>query len=372
MQLKICILGPNIQASEYVSRHNIFAPRAVEVDLANGLAKKGHDITLAIAPGIICNAKQQIEGEAELITGNLDSLKIHARGHVSFEAKLISDALNRNVYELDLIARTIDYCNQNSIDIIVADYPICHFFECFTKVPMVYLLHDPLPPEGTIEYWLYNNFLDHRYISISKSQQRSSLKLNFMGVAYHGIDIEMYSFNDDPQEDLLFMGRMVPEKGLDIAIKTAIELNRHLWIGANISQQTSDYYERVIKPMLSHKQISQPKLYRGEEKIEKYRQAKAFLFPISWEEPFGLVMVEAMACGTPVVAFDCGAVSEIVKDGVTGFVVKPGDVMGFIEAVHNIGKISRGTCRKYVQENFSIAKMVERHEAIYRKIIASS
>jgi glycosyltransferase involved in cell wall biosynthesis len=213
----------------------------------------------------------------------------------------------------------------------------------------------------------------------------------FAGVVPNGVDTHLFVPDGDlplSKRPLLMTGRIVPEKGFTEAISVARATHERLMIVGEEYQDkkaSREYFEKEIKPAIDGKTVLWESIVKQEHLVGHYQTAKALLFPIQWAEPFGLVMIEALACGTPVVAYDRGSVSEIIRDGVTGFIVEPaGDhtqssqnnraikktgLDGLVEAVQRIGEINRKTCRTYVEKNFSLAKMVEGYEEIYHKVI---
>ncbi|MBU4141544.1 glycosyltransferase, partial [Patescibacteria group bacterium] len=166
--------------------------------------------------------------------------------------------------------------------------------------------------------------------------------------------------------------RVVPLKGFDLAVKVAQKSGLPLKIAGEILD--ARYWEEKLMPFIGGK-ISYEGMVSPFKLPLLYQKAKAFIFPLQWEEPFGLVMIEAMACGAPVVAFDRGSVREVIKDGVTGFIVPPlnkkgeSNIEGMAEAVKKIDKIDRAACRKHVKDNFTLEKMVEKYEKVYEKIV---
>jgi glycosyltransferase involved in cell wall biosynthesis len=234
--------------------------------------------------------------------------------------------------------------------------------------------------------------------AISEYQKRQYSDLvNAEDVVYHGIDIEEYPVKEEPDKGsyLFTIGRVTRDKGQDRAIEIAKKTGSKLIIAGNVQNKPADreffaglknsidlsvevgkdpvgndYYDRVIKPLLDcDKQIIYIGEISSEHKKQWYRHARATLFPIQWGEPFGLVLVESMACGTPVIAFNKGSVPEIVVDGKTGFVVDSMDAM--IEAVNRIDSINPRECREHVQNHFSITSMAGNYSELYRKIIGS-
>jgi glycosyltransferase involved in cell wall biosynthesis len=285
-------------------------------------------------------------------------------------------------------------------EIIHTDYPLVHFFEEFSKVPIVYTLHDRLPHENTLDYWILSKFRQHKFIAISQSQKKGLLPLNFVGTVFHGINLEDYPFSLDSSGNYMaFIGRLIRDKGAHNAVKVADELKFDLHIATEPVYKKNIYFKKEIEPYVDGERVNVLGYITGREKMEFYQNARLLLFPIEWEEPFGLVMIEAMACGTPVVAFARGSVQEVIKDGVTGFVIeaengkngkgrtlkgsvpktqiKKRGVEGLIEAVEKIYsmpedeyKKMRLACRKHVEENFTTEKMAEGYETIYRKVLS--
>jgi glycosyltransferase involved in cell wall biosynthesis len=173
-----------------------------------------------------------------------------------------------------------------------------------------------------------------------------------------------FSATDDGY--LLFVGRISPEKGVHLAVEAAQQLNMPLIIAAKLEQTDRAYFQQYVEPHLTEdiKWIGEVDEQKRNELMSK---AKCFLHPVTWREPFGLTLIEAMACGCPVVAFDKGSIPEVIESGKTGFVVQ--DLDSMLDAVKNIDTIDREYCRQYALENFSAEKMTDGYEEIYKKII---
>jgi glycosyltransferase involved in cell wall biosynthesis len=204
-------------------------------------------------------------------------------------------------------------------------------------------------------------------ISISESQREPLSWLNWQGTVYHGLPEELYDFHEEPGTYLAFLGRIAPEKRVDRAIRIAIQVNMPLKIAAKIDQVDHAYFETVIKPLLDHPLVD----YIGEigdnEKNDFLGQAYALLFPIDWPEPFGLVMIEALACGTPVIAYHRGSVPEIIENGVTGWIVKSLD--DALAAVQQVSTLSRRYCRQVFEERFLVSRMAKDYVDLYQTLL---
>jgi len=201
-------------------------------------------------------------------------------------------------------------------------------------------------------------------VSVSKNSQRIKPQFNYIDTVYNGIKIEEYDFNDTPDSYLLWMGRMVPEKGALEAILVAKQAGQKL-ILATLSNDMEPTYWKKVKSKLS-KNITILVDRTGKSKIKLLKNAKALLNPISWEEPFGLIPIEAQACGTPVISFNRGALSETVLNTQTGFLVSNTEQM--MKALDKIKTISRKACRSWVEKNFTVQIMTDNYERVYKQL----
>ena len=232
--------------------------------------------------------------------------------------------------------------------------------EKMLNIPAFHVLHLPFYKE-LAEVFKKSNA---RLITISNNQRGDFLNLNYRATIYNGIDLKKFPFSKKPKDYFIFSGKIIPTKNPLDAIKAAkIAQEKIIIIGKILNQ---DYFEKKIKPLLNKDVI-----YSGEvslsRAIEFYKNAKALLFPIRWEEPFGLVMIEAMSCGTPVIAYPNGAVPEVVRDKKTGFIVK--NVKEMTEAIKNIDKIDRKECKERIEKNFTAEKMVNEYEKLIKKLL---
>jgi len=239
----------------------------------------------------------------------------------------------------------------------------------FIKKPILITFHNTTHIQEHIDFYKeHKNLWQYDYVFISKNQKDPLKFFPNSTIIYNGIDIKKLPFKNEPGDYLLFLGRITDFKGILEAIQIANLVNIKLVIAAKVDPTDEDFYNQKVKPLIDGVKI----VYVGEvdfnQKIEYLKNALCLLFPIKWEEPFGLVLVEAMACGTPVVAFDRGSVSEIVEDGVTGFVVTNVDQAA--EAISKIGQIDRARCRERVEKHFSQETMLNAYEQLYKKLLA--
>jgi glycosyltransferase involved in cell wall biosynthesis len=214
---------------------------------------------------------------------------------------------------------------------------------------------------------LYREYCSMPLVSISNAQRRPLHWCNWVATVYHGLPIGTSRLSPEPGDYLAFLGRISPEKGCDRAIEIARRAGLPIKIAAKIDNADRTYYEQVIKRLFELPHVE----YVGEidesQKQSFLGNALATLFPIDWPEPFGLVMIESMSVGTPVVAFSCGSVPEIMLDGKTGYVVN--DIDEAVEAVARVQWIDRAECRAVFEERFSSRRMAQDYQKVYAQII---
>lgn len=248
------------------------------------------------------------------------------------------------------------------------------FFSHFSKTPLVSTFHhcdrnSKKFYKENEEYYKYTkpifDYLEQQNCIFVSNSQKKEFSYCFKNshVVLNGIPIQDFSFSNNPKDYFAYLGFLNYDKGADIAVRVAKKSGIKLTLAGN---STPDFLEKEIKPYLD-KKIKYVGPVSKEERNDFLKNAKALLVPIQWNEPFGLVMPEAMACGTPVIGFNKAAVPEIVKHGKTGFIVNNEEEM--IEAIGKIDTIDRRKCRKHVEENFTVEKMVDGYEKIYQEVI---
>ena len=238
-------------------------------------------------------------------------------------------------------------------------------FSKYAKPPVVTTLHNDFTSKnGTfVEY--YKDACTFMAVSQSQCKRMKGLKVD--GYVHNGIDVDHFQVGDNKKDYLLFIGNISKNKGADTAIKAAIRLRRKLFIVGKIDDAHKLFFEQEIKPFIDNKQIIYEPLADSSRKQSLYGDAACLLFPIDWEEPFGLVMLESLACGTPVVAFNRGSVPEIIVNGKNGFGVDSFEEL--LKAIEDVKNLDPRNCRKHVEDFFSVEKMTDQYEMLYKKLI---
>jgi glycosyltransferase involved in cell wall biosynthesis len=312
--------------------------------LTEELVRQGHEVTLFASGDSLTNARLVPVCPQAL---RLDHNSIDPLAHHIF---LIEQVLQQKD-EFDIIHFHIDYL---------------HF--CSSRreeLPQLTTLHGRLDIPDLVA--LYREFSEMPVVSISDAQRAPLPWINWQGTVQHGMPEDRFVPSFEPGKYLAVLGRISPEKGVDRAIEIALRAGIPLKIAAKVDKTDREYFEARIKPMLDHELID----FIGEisdlEKNEFLGNASALLFPINWSEPFGIVLIEAIACGLPVVAYPLGSVPEIIEDGVTGFLVK--NVDDAVESVKNLSQIDRRKCRKAFERRFSVRRMAHDYLTIYERIV---
>lgn len=215
---------------------------------------------------------------------------------------------------------------------------------------------------------LYRAFTDMPVISISNAQRRPLPMANWQRTVYHGLPEDLYAGREVPGDYLAFLGRISPEKRLDRAIEIARRAGLPLRIAAKIDRDDREYFELSIRPLLEIPGVEYIGEIKQADKETFLGGARALLFPIDWPEPFGLVTIEAFACGTPVIAYPYGAMPEVMKDGVSGRVVE--SIEEAVRAVAQVERIHRAGCRRYFEQRFTVSRMARDYLDAYRRLVS--
>jgi glycosyltransferase involved in cell wall biosynthesis len=306
--------------------------------------RQGHDVTLFASGDSVTSARlvAPCRDSLRLDTACIDQLAHHI---------LLLELVLKNIGHFDLIHWHIDYLH----------FPLSRR----QSTPHVTTLHGRLDIPDLVP--LYQEFTDVPVISISNAQRQPLPGLNWQGTVYHGLPEDLYTFRPEPGKYLAFLGRIAPEKRVDRSIAIARRLGMEIKIAAKVDPVDREYFEAVIAPLFHEPLVEYVGEIGEEEKNEFLGHAYSLLFPIDWPEPFGLVMTEAMACGTPVIAFRHGSVPEVVEEGVTGFIVD--DLEEAVRAAEQIPKLSRWHCRQRFEERFSASRMARDYVAIYQQLL---
>ena len=312
--------------------------------LTEELVRQGHDVALFASGDSVTQAK--------LVATTRRSLRLD---------KHCVDQLAPQMLMLERVVQSA-----SSFDVIHFHVDYLHFpYSRRHNTAHLTTLHGRLDLPELVP--LYREFHDMPVVSISSAQREPLPFANWLGTVHHGLPHDLYRFRAEAGEYLAFIGRVAPEKRVDRAIAIAKRDGLPLRNAAKVDAVDREYFESIVEPLLDDPLVE----YIGEigdgEKQEFLGNAKVLLFPIDWPEPFGLVMIEAMACGTPVIALRRGAVPEIVEHGRTGFVV--GDLDEAIVAAERIGKISRQRCRELFEERFTAARMASDYLALYESLL---
>ena len=264
------------------------------------------------------------------------------------------------------------------------------FFSDLVATPVVHTLHSTITQgDASFEkYAIYKSFPKQNYVSISNSQRKGIPELNYVGTVYNGIDLSEFIVGDGSGGYLAWFGRITPKKGVLEAIAVAKKLRIPLKISAYIDPVDRQFFDRDVKPELADPAIEFVGEMPRDRRSEFLGKAKVLLMPIKWHEPFGLVVVETMACGTPVIAFDRGSMQELINPGKNGFIVSPGSVLN-LTAVDTAGvdamatavttlmalpdeiyQTMRRNCRDHIESSFTVSRMVDGYEKVYNSLVA--
>jgi len=311
----------------------------VASNLTEGLINKGYDVTLFATKDSITKAN------------------LHAICPRGYEE---DKNINPDVWKLLHISEVFERANEYDLIHNHFDFPVLTYSR-LVKTPVLTTIHGFSSSEIYPVYEKYNN--DTYYVSISNSDRYE--KLDYIATVYNGIDLNKFTYNSKRGNYLVFLGRICREKGTYEAIQIARKANKKLYIAGIV--QEHDYFKEKIKPNLDNNQIKYLGIVNNDKKNELLGNALAILHPVKKPERFGLVMIEAMACGTPVIGFNLGSVKEVVKHEKTGFVVN--DVEDAANSVQKLEAINRINCRKRVKKYFTVDKMVEEYIKVYNKIM---
>jgi glycosyltransferase involved in cell wall biosynthesis len=313
--------------------------------LTEELVAQGHDVTLF--------ASGDSRTAAELVPMCPRSLRLD---------RSCVDQLVHHLLMLEQVLRRAD-----AFDVIHFHVDYLHFpLSRRARYPHVTTLHGRLDIPDLVP--LYEEFPDEPLVSISDAQRLPLSWVNWLGTVYHGLPRDLYRFHPERGSYLACLGRISPEKRVDRAIEIAKQVGIPLRIAAKVDKADQEYFDTVIEPLLHDPLVEFIGEIADDEKNAFLGNAQALLFPIDWPEPFGIVMIEAMACGTPVIAYSHGSVPEVMEQGRTGYVVEELD--DAVEAVRRLSRLSRARCREVFEERFTAARMARDYVAVYERLVA--
>ncbi|WP_448564467.1 glycosyltransferase family 4 protein [Trichothermofontia sp.] len=314
--------------------------------LSDELVRRGHEVTLF--------ATGDSQTLARLEPGCAEALRIQGilpPQYAVYEQMQLSKVFQRSG-EFDLIHSHVDY-------------PALPYAS-LTRTPVVHTIHGIFTP---LTEKIFAQHRTQNFVSISNSQRRPDLNLNYVATVYNAIATDRFQFYPKPDEPpyLAFLGRMSIEKGPHLAIEIAKQVGLPLKMAGKIDFENQQFFESEVAPHIDGQQIQ----FLGEAdhamKNELMGRAVATLFPITWREPFGLVMAESMACGTPVIAMALGSAPEVIAHGRSGFLCH--SVEACVAAVRQVSQIDRAACRAHVEVHFHVDRMVDGYEAVYQAVL---
>jgi glycosyltransferase involved in cell wall biosynthesis len=311
--------------------------------LTEELVRQGHDVTLFAS------------GDSET------SARLEACCPKALRLANSSDPLAQHLVMFEKVAALA-----NAFDIIhfhtgYLHFPLCRQLQTAT----VTTHHGRLDITDTLP--LYQAYRDLPQVSISDNQRTPTPWANCVSTVYHGLPEDLYSFNPAPEPYLAFLGRISPEKRVDRAIEIAKRAGMKLKIAAKVDKVDQEYFNTLIRPLLQDDHVEYIGEISEQDKNTFLGNALALVFPIDWPEPFGLVMIEAMACGTPTVAYRHGSIPEVIDEGISGFIVDTID--DAVTAVEKIHTLSRQQCRHIFEQRYSTSRMARDYLRVYRRLV---
>jgi glycosyltransferase involved in cell wall biosynthesis len=313
--------------------------------LTEELVAQGHDVTLFASGDSRTKARlvPVCPRSLRLAPGCIDQLAHHI---------VMLERVLQQAHEFDVIHFHVDYLH----------FPLSRMHD----YAHITTLHGRLDIPDLVP--IYEEFAEIPLVSISDSQRSPLRHANWQATVYHGLPRQLYRFRSERGSYLACLGRISPEKGVDRAIEIARQVGIPLRIAAKVDKVDREYFESVIEPLLHDPLVEYIGEIGDDQKDEFLGNAQALLFPIDWPEPFGLVMIEAMACGTPVIAYASGSVPEVMEEGRTGFIVQ--EVEDAVAAVRRLPQLSRARCREVFERRFTATRMARDYLDVYERLIA--
>jgi glycosyltransferase involved in cell wall biosynthesis len=312
--------------------------------LTEELVRAGHDVTLFASGDSVTSAR--------LVASCQRSLRKNER---------CKDPVAREVLLIDHVIEHVDEFELIHFHTGYLHFPVCRYLQ----IPHVTTLHGRLDLPDLVP--VFDRFRNEPLVSISNAQRQPLAWANWQETVYHGLPKDLFVFRPTRGDYLAFLGRISPEKRVDRAIAIAKRAGMRLKVAAKVDRADRRYFKRVIEPLLNESHVEWIGEITDRDKNEFLGNAYALLFPIDWPEPFGLVMIEAMACGTPVIAYDHGSVPEVIEEGVSGFIVH--DLDEAAKAVGRVRDLSRRRCREVFEKRFAANRMASDYIRVYKRLI---
>lgn len=341
-KLKIAFLSPLFES---VPPKTYGGTELIIYYLAEGLKARGHDVTVFASGDSAVKTKIKAMCPKALRT---DKVVTNPQAYISW---MMGKFFQKWANQFDIISNHSDF---NAL-----------VFSPWTKKPIISTCHGVIIPERGQVYQYYNN-KNCYFISISKNQRTSAPGLRYVANIYHGIDLSHFKFNAEPMEYLFWLGRISPMKGTREAIEIAQQVGRRLILAGKVDDTDILYYEREVHPLIDRRQIQFVGEVNLREKAEYLKNAYALLSPLNWQEPFGLIAPESLACGTPVLTTKRGSMPEVITHGKTGFLArKAHDLVNYVD---KIAKIDRAYCRKTAEKRFDKERMIDEYEKVFLRM----
>ncbi|HEX4525081.1 MAG TPA: glycosyltransferase family 4 protein [Casimicrobiaceae bacterium] len=314
--------------------------------LTEELVRQGHQVTL------FASGDSRTKASLRPVTRRGLRLDPDCRDALAYHVIMLDEVIE-SASEFDVIHFNIDYWH----------FPLSRWL----SLPSVTTLHGRLDLPDLVP--LYERFADMPLVSISDAQRKPLPSANWIATVHHGLPAGLFTFRERPGAYLAFLGRISPEKRPDRAIEIARRAGIPLKLAAKVDRVDRPYFEQCIRPLLTGPGVEFIGEIADPDKDRFLGEALALLFPIDWPEPFGLAMVEAMACGTPVIAYRSGSVPELMVEGVTGYIVNNED--DAVDAVRRLDRISRADCRRVFEQRYTDERMARSYLDVYQRIAHS-
>lgn len=340
-KLKIAFLAPLFES---VPPKTYGGTELIVYYLAEGLKERGHEVTVFASGDSKVSTKLVKMCPKALRT---DPAVTNPQAYISL---MMGKFFQKWANNFDIISNHVDF---NAL-----------VFSQWTKKPLITTCHGVIIPERRIIYHYYNK--NSYFISISKNQRNNAPNIHWIANIYHGIDLAHFKFNDKPMDYLLWFGRISPVKGTREAIEIAQKTGRRLIIAGKVDNVDILYFEKEVRPLIDGRQIQFVGEVNIKQKAEYLKNAYALVSPLNWQEPFGLIVPESLACGTPVLTTRRGSMPEIVEHKKTGFIAR--SAHDLVEYVDKIPEIDRAYCRKVVEERFDKERMIDEYEKVFLRI----